>query len=29
MKIIEENESNYDTRFIGRYMKSTDIWTKL
>jgi len=28
MKIDEENESNCDTRFIGRYMKFTDILKK-
>ena len=29
MKIVEENENSYDTRFIGRYMKFTDILTKM
>jgi len=29
MKIVEENENSYDTQFIGRYMKFTDILTKM
>jgi len=29
MKIVEENENNYDTRFIGCYMKFADILTKM